>query len=67
MIRAVAIRILRQVLLVIVGAESGITCGNSVLLLRERAAGRIPVDAIGGRPADRSIVMISYFGSILVG
>jgi hypothetical protein len=66
-IRAIPLRILRQVLLVIVGAENGITRETNTLSRRKHSVGRLPIDASGARPVDRHVVQVSYFGSILVG
>ena len=52
MIRAVAIRILRQVLLVIVGAEAGLSNETNRLRRRGRLSGRLSVGLAANRPVD---------------
>jgi|SRR5665213_2478344 len=61
MIRAVAIRILRQVLLVIVGAEA-ISCTEITELSgRDHATGRLSVDVIVDPLVDQNAVLSKQF------
>ena len=52
MIRAVPIRILREVLLVVVGAEVGITNVSAQLCSRTLSFGRLPVDDVADTAVD---------------
>ena len=53
MIRAIPIRILREVLLVIVGAEVSFCTEIAQLCRRGHATGRLLVDVVAGAPVDR--------------
>ena len=58
MIRAVAVRILRQVLLVIVGAEAFFSTEITELSRRGHAAGRLSVDVDVEPPVDHDAVRL---------
>jgi len=66
MIRAIPAGILRQVLLVIVGAFAVFNAETSKLPDRWQPNGRFPVDVDATQPVD-CWLPVSYFGSIEVG
>ena len=59
MIRAIPARILRQVLLVIVGAETGFAKETGELCCRWHPAGRLPVEAFVYAPVDLVVAQVA--------
>ena len=64
MIRAISIRILRQVLLVIVGAEGGISIDSDALRNSWPVAGRLSVDVAANPPVGHATVQFFYHRSV---